>query len=59
MFYVSMFFQYASQYLKTRLTYRVDTFVEIFSDLLSQAVNLIFILVVFGHTSLLKRMESG
>jgi ABC-2 type transport system permease protein len=52
-FYVSMFFQYASQYLKTRLTYRVDTVVEIFSDLLSQAVNLIFILVVFGHTSFL------
>jgi ABC-2 type transport system permease protein len=52
-FYVSMFFQYASQYLKTRLTYRVDTLMEILSDLLSQAVNLVFILVVFGHTSLL------
>ena len=48
-----MFFQYASQYLKTRLTYRVDTAIEILSDLLSQAVNLIFILVVFGHTSFL------
>ncbi|WP_394233560.1 ABC transporter permease [Niallia oryzisoli] len=53
MFYVSMFFQYASQYLKTRFTYRVDTAVEILSDLLNQAVNLIFILVVFGHTTLL------
>lgn len=53
MFYVSMFFQYASQYLKTRLTYRTDTVIEILSDLLSQAVNLIFILVVFGHTSFL------
>jgi ABC-2 type transport system permease protein len=52
-FYVSMFFQYASQYLKTRLTYRTDTVIEILSDLLSQAVNLIFILVVFGHTSYL------
>lgn len=51
MFYVSMFFQYASQYLKTRLTYRVDTVVEILSDLLFQAVNLIFIIVVFGHTT--------
>jgi ABC-2 type transport system permease protein len=50
-FYVSIFFQYASQYLKTRLTYRVDTLIEIFSDLLFQAVNLIFILVVFGLTS--------
>jgi ABC-2 type transport system permease protein len=53
MFYVSIFFQYASQYLKTRLTYRMDTVVEIISDLLFQAVNLIFILVVFGHTNLL------
>jgi ABC-2 type transport system permease protein len=53
MFYVSMFFQYLSQYLKTRLQYRADVFVEFLSDLLSQAINLIFILVVFGHTSLL------
>lgn len=53
MFYVSMFFQYMSQYIKTRLQYRTDLFVEFFSDLLSQAINLIFILVVFGHTDLL------
>lgn len=53
MYYVSIFSQYAAQYLKTRLTYRVDTVVEIISDLLLQAVNLIFILVVFGHTNLL------
>ncbi|HLO10988.1 MAG TPA: ABC-2 family transporter protein [Pseudoneobacillus sp.] len=53
MFYFSMFFQYVSQYMKTRLEYRADFFVEIFSDLLFQAVNLIFILVVFGHTKLL------
>lgn len=39
--------------MKTRLQYRADLLVEIFSDLLSQAVNFIFILVVFGHTSLL------
>lgn len=53
MFYISIFFQYASQYLKTRLTYRSDLVVELFSDILFQAVNLIFILVVFGHTNLL------
>lgn len=53
MYYFSIFSQYASQYLKTRLTYRVDTVVEVISDLLLQAVNLIFILVVFGHTTLL------
>ena len=39
--------------MKTRLQYRADLVVELFSDLLSQAVNFIFILVVFGHTSLL------
>ncbi|MBD7966405.1 MAG: ABC transporter permease [Bacillota bacterium] len=51
--YISIFFQYVGQYLKTRLTYRADMIVEIFSDLLFQAVNLVFILVVFGHTNLL------
>ncbi|WP_042455005.1 ABC transporter permease [Neobacillus dielmonensis] len=53
MFYVTMLFQYMSQYMKTRLQYRTDILVEFFSDLLSQSVNLIFILVVFGHTDLL------
>lgn len=50
MFYLSMFFQYIAQYMKTRLQYRADMFVEMLSDLLFQGVNLIFILVVFGHT---------
>ncbi|MGG3448800.1 ABC transporter permease [Domibacillus aminovorans] len=49
--YAAIFFQYAAQYLKTRFTYRVDTVIEIVSDLLSQAVNFIFILLVFNHTS--------
>ncbi|SFB10117.1 MULTISPECIES: ABC transporter permease [unclassified Bacillus (in: firmicutes)] len=53
MFYLSMLFQYVSQYIKTRLEYRANLFVEIFSDLLFQAVNLVFIVVVFGHTNLL------
>lgn len=48
-----MFFQYVSQYMKSRLEYRADFFVEIVSDLLFQAINLIFILVVFGHTNML------
>lgn len=48
-----MFFQYISQYMKTRFQYRADLFVEFFSDLMSQAVNFIFILIVFGHTHLL------
>ncbi|WP_141434373.1 ABC transporter permease [Bacillus sp. 03113] len=53
MHYCSIFFQYLAQYMKTRLQYRTDLFVEIFSDLLSQIVNLVFIFVVFGHTQLL------
>jgi ABC-2 type transport system permease protein len=53
MFYVKMLLQYIGQYMKTRLQYRVDTFIEIFSDILFQAVNLVFILVVFGHTQFL------
>ncbi|MBT2758629.1 ABC-2 family transporter protein [Mesobacillus foraminis] len=53
MFYVTIFFQYVAQYMKTRLEYRADLLVEIFSDLLFQVVNLIFILVVFGHTEFL------
>jgi ABC-2 type transport system permease protein len=53
MTHVAVFFQYVGQYMKTRLTYRVDLLIELLSDLLFQAVNLIFILVVFGHTQLL------
>ncbi|MCY8234056.1 ABC transporter permease [Priestia endophytica] len=53
MFYFSIFFQYIGQYMKTRLQYRSDLLVEILSDLLFQTVNLVFILVVFGHTQLL------
>lgn len=49
--YGQLFFQYAAQYMKTRLTYRTDMMVEIGSDLLSQAVNFLFILLVFGHTT--------
>jgi ABC-2 type transport system permease protein len=52
-FYLSMFVQYIAQYMKTRLQYRADMFVEMLSDLLFQGVNLIFILVVFGHTQFL------
>jgi ABC-2 type transport system permease protein len=53
MFYLSMFFQYTGQYMKTRLQYRSDMVVEVISDLLFQGVNLIFIIVVFGHTQFL------
>ncbi|MFX3623306.1 MAG: ABC transporter permease [Ectobacillus sp.] len=52
--YVQLFLQYAGQYLKTKLQYRGDLIVGLMSDLLMQAVNLVFILVVFGHTQMLK-----
>ncbi|MEW8986041.1 MAG: ABC-2 family transporter protein [Bacillus sp. (in: firmicutes)] len=53
MFYVKIFFQYVAQYLKTRMEYRSNLIVEIVTDLLQQAVNFVFILVVFGHTQML------
>ncbi|MDQ0228551.1 ABC transporter permease [Metabacillus niabensis] len=53
MFYFSMFTQYVGQYMKTRLQYRADMVVELLSDMLFQVTNLVFILVVFGHTQFL------
>ncbi|UOY91823.1 ABC-2 family transporter protein [Ectobacillus sp. JY-23] len=54
MLYFRLFFQYAGQYMKTKLQYRGDLIVGLLSDLLMQAVNLVFILVVFGHTQTLQ-----
>ncbi len=48
-----VFFQYMAQYMKTKLQYRTDLLIEWLSDLMAQAVNLVFLLVVFGHTTLL------
>ncbi|MDF2815667.1 MAG: transporter permease, partial [Paenibacillus sp.] len=53
MFYASLFAEYFSNYIKRRLTYRSDFWIEILSDLLFQGMNLLFILVVFLHTPLL------
>lgn len=49
-YYVSLMGEYLKNYMKTRLTYRADFWVEVMSDLLFQAVNLIFIFVLFMHT---------
>ncbi|MCP8970962.1 ABC transporter permease [Ectobacillus ponti] len=54
MMYIQLFAQYAGQYMKTKLQYRGDLIVGLLSDMMFQAVNLIFILVVFGHTQELK-----
>ncbi|MFD2673537.1 ABC transporter permease [Marinicrinis sediminis] len=53
MFYLTMFWDYLKAYMKTRMTYRSDFWIEVFTDLLFQGMNLLFILVVFGHTDLL------
>lgn len=42
-----IFFHYTIQYIKTQMAYRADFFIGIFSELLLQSVNLIFLLVVF------------
>lgn len=53
MFYASLFWDYLKNYMKTRLTYRADFWIEVLSDLLFQAMNLFFILAVFLHTDYL------
>ncbi|MFC5702472.1 ABC transporter permease [Cohnella faecalis] len=49
-FTMSLFREYIANYLKTKLTYRADFWVEVLSDLLFSAMNLIFIFIVFQHT---------
>lgn len=51
MFHVQVFVEYLKQYLKTRLEYRGDFVAQFVTDLLFQGVNLVFILVVFSHTT--------
>ncbi len=46
-----LFYEYLKQYIKSRLAYRLDLVVEFITDLIAQSFNLIFIIVVFGHTS--------
>lgn len=53
MFYMSLVWDYFKNYMKTRLTYRSDFWVEVISDFLFQGMNLFFILVVFLHTPFL------
>lgn len=49
-YYLGLIGEYLKNYFKTRMTYRADFWVEVISDLLFQATNLIFIFVVFMHT---------
>ncbi|MEK8133056.1 ABC-2 family transporter protein [Paenibacillus filicis] len=50
-FYAGLVVDYLKNYMKTRLTYRSDFWIEVLSDLLFNGLNLFFILVVFGHTA--------
>lgn len=52
-FYMQMVWEYWQTYLKRRLTYRADFFVEIVTDFMFNALNLLFIVIVFQHTNLL------
>lgn len=51
--YMSLMLEYLKNYAKSRLTYRADFWIEVFSDLLFQGVNLVVILIMFRHTPLL------
>lgn len=53
MFYLTLVVEYVKNYMKTRLTYRSDFWIEVLSDLLFNGLNLFFILVVFQQTPLL------
>ncbi|MFC0215949.1 ABC transporter permease [Paenibacillus chartarius] len=50
MFYVSLMLDYLKNYMKTRLTYRADFWIEIITDLMFNGLNLFVILVLFQHT---------
>ncbi|MCC3376414.1 ABC transporter permease [Cohnella sp. REN36] len=45
-----LFREYLANYIKTKLTYRADFWVEVVSDLMFSLMNLVFIFVVFQHT---------
>jgi ABC-2 type transport system permease protein len=49
-FTLSLFREYIANYVKTKLTYRADFWVEVMSDLLFSGTNLLFIFIVFQHT---------
>lgn len=53
MYYASIIVDYLKTYMKTRMTYRADFWIEVVSDLAYQVMNLFFVLVVFQHTNLL------
>ena len=57
--YAGIFLAYSFQYLKTALAYRWDFLAQFFADLISQIMNLVLILVIFQHISLLSGWSQG
>ncbi|KIL39668.1 ABC transporter permease [Gordoniibacillus kamchatkensis] len=53
MFYAELVVTYLKNYMKTRLTYRSDFWIEVATDLLFNVLNLFVILVLFRHTPLI------
>jgi ABC-2 type transport system permease protein len=53
MFYASLMLDYLKNYMKTRLTYRSDFWIEVATDLLFNVLNLFVILALFRHTPLI------
>lgn len=52
--HLQIFFHYLAQYMKSKMAYRADFFIYVFSDLLLQAVNIIFLLVIFTKVPAIK-----
>lgn len=57
--YLELFWGYTGQYLKTLLSYRGDLLAQFVSDLVSQVMNLIVILVIFRHINTLAGWSEG
>ncbi len=53
MFHLGLFGDYLKNFMKSRLTYRSDFWIEVVSDLAFNFMNLFFILVVYMHTDTL------
>jgi ABC-2 type transport system permease protein len=50
---LALIVEYFKNYIKSRLVYRLDFWIEVVSDLLFNGLNLLFILIVFQQTELL------
>lgn len=57
--YAEVFLAYSAQYLKTVFAYRGDFVAQFVSDLISQVMNLVLILVIFRHISSLSGWGQG